>query len=268
MILNFDMNCQAQQQGQKSEKGTITQDIQKERQFIIQTWKSQNIQKQKIICQQDNIQTPRNNAKKQILFGHKKSINLTSERSTQMSTETELFNDKIIVENQERMQILQKLQNIRLQNVIMKSKTKSSNDLYKEYQQEQNKKLETQKVILSEKLRFCQNEMDQQKQSLLNSEMNLQENQKELEVLKEQLQFVKDSILQIKNQNINRTKEITCKMQLNQMKEKQLLIQIVQYIESLQDQYNNHLYEFKDYLLLLKLNINSIRLDQEYDINQ
>ncbi|CAD8052084.1 unnamed protein product [Paramecium sonneborni] len=262
------MNCKAQQQDQKSEKATITQDSQKERQFIIQTWKSQNKQKSKINYSQDKLQTQSKYAKIQILFEQKKSINLTSERSTQMSTETDLFNDKIIVKNQERMKIIQKLQEIRLQNVLMKQKTKSSNDLYKEYQQEQNKKLDTQNVILFEKLRYCKNEIDQQKQSLLNGEINLQEQQKELEILKEQLQFVKDSILQIKNQNMDRTKELSCKLQINQIKEKQLLTQMVQYIESLQDQYNKHLYEFRDYLLQLKHNINSIRMDQEYDINQ
>ncbi|CAD8136716.1 unnamed protein product [Paramecium pentaurelia] len=262
------MNCKALQHDQKSEKDTITYDNYKERQFIIQTWKSQMIQKSKVSSPQGNLQTPSKDAKKQIFLCHKKSMNLISERSTQMSTEKDLFNDKFIIENQERMNILQKLQEIRLQNVMMKSKTKSSNDLYKDFQQEQNKKIDTQKVIINEKLKLCQKEIDQQKQSLLNDEMNLKENQKELEILREQLQFVKDSIQQINNQNINRTKEINCKLQINKIKEKQLLTQIVQYIESLQDQYSNHLFQFKDYLLQLRLNIDSLRIDQEFDKNQ
>ncbi|CAK55835.1 unnamed protein product (macronuclear) [Paramecium tetraurelia] len=262
------MNCKGLEHDQKSEKGTITYDNYKDRQFIIQTWKNQILQKSKVSSPQSNLQTPSKETKKQILLGHKKSMNLTSERSTQMSTEKDLFNDKFIVEHQERMNILQKLQDIRLQNVMMKSKTKSSNDLYKEFQYEQYKKVDTQKVILNDKLKLCQKEIDQQKQKILKDEINLKEREKELEILKEQLQFVKDSVQQIKNQNIKQTRETTCKLQINQIKEKQLLTQFIQYIESLQDQYSNHLLLFKDYLFQLRLNIDSIRMDQEFDKNQ
>ncbi|CAD8141997.1 unnamed protein product [Paramecium octaurelia] len=268
MSLNFDINFKAQQQHSKAERGTITFENNKERQFIIQTWKGKVVKKSKLSCPKDSLQTPSINATKQILFGHQKSINLTSQRSTQVSTEKGLFNDKFINQNQERAKILQKLQDIRLQNVLTMQKNKSSNDLYVEYLQEQNKSVDTQKVNISEKLRYCQNEIDQQKQCLIKDEINLQERQKELEVLKEQLKIVKDSILQIKNQNVDRTKEITCKMQINQVKEKQLLTQIVHYIESLQEQYSNHLYEFKDYLLQLRNDVNQIRMDQDNDIYQ
>ncbi|CAK90728.1 unnamed protein product (macronuclear) [Paramecium tetraurelia] len=268
MSLNFDINFKAQQQHSKAERGTITFENNKEKQFIIQTWKGQVVKKSKLSCPKDSLFIPSINAKKQILFDHQKSIKLASQRSTQESTEKGLFNDKFINQNQERAKILQKLYNIRLQNVMMKQKNKSSNDVYMEYLQEQNISVDTQKVMLSEKLRYCQNEIDQVKQCLMKDEINLQEKQKELEGLKQQLKLVKDSILQIKNQNVDRTKEIIYKMQINQAKEKQLLTQIVQYIEFLQDQYSNHLYEFKDYLLQLRLNVNQIRMDQEYDINQ
>lgn len=51
-----------------------------------------------------------------------------------MSTESDVFNDKNIMENTERLGILKRLQELKLHNVVMKSKTRSSNDLYTEFQ--------------------------------------------------------------------------------------------------------------------------------------
>ncbi|CAD8065450.1 unnamed protein product [Paramecium sonneborni] len=210
--------------------------------------------------------TPQNSLKIQIKNPIKKQLTFTlpTERSSNLSREIEQFNDKFLVENLEKKQQQVQHKTSRFKNLLFGRRIKTSGDHFQDYKEEYKKVVEAGYNEIEENFQFCQASLHEQRQNLMNAEIELQENQKELDILQDQISTLKEAIFLTKGQSKKSLNDILFRNRLRQNKERKLTQELLEFINHLSIQYDYHIDSLKEYLQSFKTELNEILIEDEY----
>ncbi|CAK62389.1 unnamed protein product (macronuclear) [Paramecium tetraurelia] len=210
--------------------------------------------------------TPQNILKISSMHQLKKQLTLTlpTDRSSNLSRENEQFNDKFLVENIEKKQQQLKNKTSRFKNLLNGRRIKTSGDHFQDYKEEYKKVVETGYNEIEENFQFCQASLHEQRQNLMNAEIELQENQKELELLQDQISTLKEAIFLTQGQSKKSLNDILFRNRLRQNKERKLTQELLEFVNHLSIQYDYHISSLKEYLQSFKTELSEILIENEY----
>ncbi|CAD8071680.1 unnamed protein product [Paramecium sonneborni] len=196
--------------------------------------------------------------KKQLTFS------LPTERSRNISREVEQFNDKFLVDTLEKKQQLVQHKSSRFKNLLCGRRIKTSGDHFQDYKEEYKKVVEAGYNEIEENFQYCQSSLYEQRQTLMNAEIELQENQKVLDILQDQISTLKEAIFLTKGQSQKSLNDILFRNRLRQNKERKLTQELLEFINHLSLQYDYHIESLKEYLQSFKTELNEILIENEY----